>query len=120
MTDHNPQAAQMADESMVRNLAAQAEAIWPQEEPIVRGYQATAILDVGCGTGEISSRLATVFPHARVTGVDLIEAHLAIARQRYQAFGDRLGFQVADAFELPFADRSFDLVVCRHVLQAVP
>lgn len=24
----------MADESMVRNLAAQAEAIWPQEEPI--------------------------------------------------------------------------------------
>ena len=30
----NPQAEQMADESMVRNLAAQAEAIWPQERPI--------------------------------------------------------------------------------------
>jgi hypothetical protein len=27
----NPQYEQMADESMVRNLAAQAEAIWPQE-----------------------------------------------------------------------------------------
>jgi hypothetical protein len=28
--DLNPQAHQMADESMVRNLEAQAQAIWPQ------------------------------------------------------------------------------------------
>lgn len=30
----SPQAREMADESMVRTLAAQANAIWPQEEPI--------------------------------------------------------------------------------------
>jgi hypothetical protein len=30
--DLNPQAKEMADESMVRNLAAQAEAIWPQKK----------------------------------------------------------------------------------------
>ena len=106
---------------MVRNLAAQAEAIWPQEEPIMRGHGAPVdILDVGCGTGEITSRLAGLFPAARVTGVDLIDAHLALARERYAALGDRLTFQRADAFELPFADKRFDLVVCRHVLQAVP
>lgn len=111
----------MADESMVRNLTAQAEAIWPQEEPIMRRHGAPrAILDVGCGTGEISSRLATLFPDAQVTGVDLIEPHLALARERYAAFGDRLRFQEADAFGLPFAAGSFDLVVCRHVLQAIP
>src|SRR5262245_10437370 len=107
MTDRNPQAKQMADESMVRNLAAQAESIWPQEEPIVAGYGAPRdILDVGCGTGEISSRLATLFPAARVTGVDLIEPHLELARSRYAAFGDRLRFLEADAFELPFEARS--------------
>jgi SAM-dependent methyltransferase len=106
---------------MVRNLTAQAEAIWPQEEPIMRRHGAPrTILDVGCGTGEISSRLATLFPDAQVTGVDLIEPHLALARERYAAFGDRLRFQAADAFELPFAAASFDLVVCRHVLQAIP
>jgi len=121
MADRNPQAKQMADESMVRNLAAQAEAIWPQEEPIIRGHGAPRdILDVGCGTGEISSRLATLWPEARVTGVDLIEPHLELARERYAAFGERLRFQQADAFELPFAVGSFDLVVCRHMLQAVP
>jgi len=111
----------MADESMVRNLAAQAEVIWPQEEPIVRGHGAPrGILDVGCGTGEISSRLAALFPDASVIGVDLIESHLELARSRYAALGDRLRFQQADAFELPFAAASFDLVVCRHVLQAIP
>jgi SAM-dependent methyltransferase len=111
----------MSDESMVRNLAAQAEAIWPQEESIVRGYGApTEILDVGCGTGEITSRLARMFASAHVTGVDLLESHLALARSRYVELGDRVQFRQADAFELPFERASFDLVVCRHVLQAVP
>lgn len=121
--DRNPQAKEMADESMVRNLASQADAIWPQEVAIVRRHRlpdAPLVLDVGCGTGEISSRLATELPRARVTGVDLLEPHLALARRRYTALGDRLTFTQADAFELPFAARSFDLVVCRHMLQAVP
>ena len=34
----NPQRSQMADESMVRTLRAQAEAIWPQELPLLRRY----------------------------------------------------------------------------------
>ena len=38
MTELNPQARQMADESMVRNLAAQAQAIWPQEAPLFDRY----------------------------------------------------------------------------------
>jgi ubiquinone/menaquinone biosynthesis C-methylase UbiE len=124
--DRNPQAKQMADESMVRNLAAQAEAIWPQEQLFVRRYFGSAaggpttILDVGCGTGEITSRLAAMFPRATAIGVDIIDAHLALARERYAAFGERVRFQHGDAFELPFAAGSFDLVVCRHMLQAVP
>ncbi len=121
MHPSSPQAQQMADESMVRNLAAQADAIWPQEEPIVRGYPVPAtILDVGCGTGEITARLARVFPAAQIIGVDLIESHLAIARGRCAAFGDRVALQTGDAFELPFPAHAFDLVVCRHLLQAVP
>jgi ubiquinone/menaquinone biosynthesis C-methylase UbiE len=123
MTDLNPQAKQMADESMVRNLDAQARAIWPQEIPLVRRYALPPeprILDAGCGTGEISSRLAELFPKASVLGVDIIDAHLELARSRYARLASRLRFERQSIFELDAGDRSFDLVVCRHVLHSIP
>ena len=121
--DLNPQAAQMADESMVRNLDAQARAIWPQEQPLFRRYLLPAdarILDAGCGTGEISSRLAGLFPQARVLGVDIVDAHLERARSRYASLAPRLAFAHQSIFELQEPDGGFDLTVCRHVLHAVP
>lgn len=123
MTDLNPQAKQMADESMVRNLDAQARAIWPQEVPLIRRYTLPAeprILDAGCGTGEAASRLAELFPQASVLGVDIIDAHLELARTRYERFAPRLRFEHQSIFELSEADHSFDLTVCRHVLHSIP
>ena len=96
MTDLNPQMNQMADESMVRNLSAQIEAIWPQELPLYRRYglgDDIAILDAGCGTGEASSRLAALYPRARVLGVDILDHHLALARSRWAGVGPRLTFE---------------------------
>jgi hypothetical protein len=49
----NPQFEQMAHESMVRNLGAQAVAIWPQERELVLRKPLSAagrVLDAGCGT----------------------------------------------------------------------
>jgi SAM-dependent methyltransferase len=112
----------MADESMVRNLAAQAEAIWPQEEPIFARHDLRdgVVLDVGCGTGEMTARLAARFPKASFVGIDVDEAHLEKARARCATFGSRVRFQAGDALALPFDDSTFDLVVCRHLVQAVP
>lgn len=106
---------------MVRNLAAQAEAIWPQEKAIFERHRCDgAVLDVGCGTGEITARLAETFPAASFIGVDLEPPHLDQAAARCAPFGSRVRFQTADAYALPFPDEHFDLVVCRHMLQAVP
>ena len=119
----NPQEKEMSDESMVRNLAAQADAIWPQEQPLFTRYALStdaSILDAGCGTGEISMRLAGMFEQARLLGIDVIDAHLERARVRCAAFGDRTRFENRSIFELGLPDRTFDLVVCRHVLQAIP
>src|SRR5271157_2850292 len=96
VTKLNPQGKQMADESMVRNLDAQARAIWPQEGALFRRYalpDEPYILDAGCGTGEISWRLAELFPRARVLGVDIIDDHLKLARSRYQSLAPRLSFE---------------------------
>lgn len=121
--DRNPQRDQMADESMVRNLAFQARAIWPQEAPLFRRYALPAaprVLDVGCGSGEISSRLAEAMPAATVVGVDVLESSVALARARHARLAPRLSFVQGDAYALAFPDASFDLVVCRHVLQSIP
>jgi SAM-dependent methyltransferase len=71
------------------------------------------ILDVGCGAGATSLALADAFVDARITGVDLSDALVAVARQRAgnQA---RLRFEVGDAATWSPAEAGFDLIVSRH------
>jgi len=121
--DLNPQEAQMADESMVRNLAAQAAAIWPQEAPIFERYrlpESPRILDAGCGTGEIASRLARRWPGAEVLGMDVLEGSLRLARERHADLAPLLRFEQRSVYALDLPDGSFDLTVCRHVIQSIP
>jgi SAM-dependent methyltransferase len=67
------------------------------------------VLDVACGTGN------TAIPAARasasVTGVDIASNLLAQARQRAAAEHLDIRFDEGDAEELPFPDRSFDVVL---------
>lgn len=64
------------------------------------------VLDVGCGTGWFTRRLAAL-PGLRVTGIDLDAEELAFARSRDR----RSMYLQADALALPFADHSFDQVL---------
>ncbi len=125
LAERNPQAAQMADESMLRTLHFQIEALWPQESNLFARYALPVdarILDVGCGTGEATVRLAAMFPAAAlVCGVDVMPELLAVARSRPgPPMGCMPQFEQGDGFALRFPDASFDLVVCRHVTQLVP
>jgi ubiquinone/menaquinone biosynthesis C-methylase UbiE len=123
MTDLNPQAEQMADESMVRTLDAQARAIWPQEIQLFRRYSLPSnpqILDAGCGTGEAASRLTELFPKAHVLAVDIVDDHLELARSRYAHLASRLAFEHQNLFALSAPDHRFDLTVCRHVIHSIP
>jgi tocopherol O-methyltransferase len=69
------------------------------------------ILDVGCGIGGSSLYLAQKFD-AMVTGITLspVQANRAQERARAAGLQEKSDFQVANALEMPFADRSFDLV----------
>jgi ubiquinone/menaquinone biosynthesis C-methylase UbiE len=121
--DTNPQAGPMGDASMLRTLAHQADAIWPQEQALFDRYALpddARILDLGCGSGEITRRLAGRHPRATLLGIDILESNLAHARSANAAYGERVGFAQGDAFALALPDADFDLVVCRHLSQAVP
>src|ERR1700742_1152457 len=54
------------------------------------------ILDIGCGAAATSLALADALGEAEITGIDLSESLVAVARAR-AAGNDRLRFEVADA-----------------------
>ena len=89
--DRNPQAEQMGDESMVRNLGFQADAIWPQEQGLFDRYQLAGelrILDVGCGTGALLAALHASRPGLELAGIDPCREMLEVARARLDASAD--------------------------------
>lgn len=73
------------------------------------------ILDIGCGAGFLSNALAREGYH--VTGVDLSSDSLQVAC-RHDSTG-KARYVTADAYELPFADRSFDVVTAMDFLEHV-
>jgi ubiquinone/menaquinone biosynthesis C-methylase UbiE len=74
-------------------------------------------LEVAIGTG---LNLPLYPPGARLTGIDLSAAMLAIAQRRAQQLGRPVDLREADAHALPFPDASFDTVVCTFSLCAIP
>lgn len=112
----------MVSDAMVRNLAAQANAIWPLELPLFERYAVPAeplIIDAGCGTGEGTARLAERFPTARIVGIEIEPANVERARARTAEFGERVRIDLGDALAIDAADGHYDLTVCRHVVHAV-
>jgi SAM-dependent methyltransferase len=75
-------------------------------------------LDVGCGTGALTSAVLRVADPAEVQGVDPSDGFLAHAR--HLVADPRARFSVGDARALPFPDGRFDVVVSGLVLNFVP
>jgi ubiquinone/menaquinone biosynthesis C-methylase UbiE len=75
----------------------------------------TSVLDVGCGEGFVTERLAQRLAPAKVLGVDADEGHL---KEEWEArSAPNLSFATGSAYALPFSDGSFDLVCCMEVLE---
>lgn len=72
------------------------------------------ILDVATGTGDVAFRIHKLLPDAKITGVDLSEGMLKIAREKLEKLPvlerHLLAFGKADCLSLPFHDNHFDLI----------
>ena len=84
-------------------------------ERAVAGTAPASVLDVGCGEGVITARLATLLPAAEVEGLDVDDPDLA-AEWAARA-GGNLSFRPGSAYALPHPDRSVDTVCALEVLE---
>lgn len=80
------------------------------------------VLELGCGSGVFTRALLTALPDATITAIDRDDVLLSHARQRLAADVQRgrVTFARADAANLPYPARSFDLVACRCLLMHQP
>ncbi|MGW6447329.1 class I SAM-dependent methyltransferase [Lentzea sp. NPDC055074] len=80
--------------------------------------ESSAVVDLGCGTGSLSVLLAEAGHD--VHGLDFSEEMVKAARAKASAAGVDVDFVPGDAAHPPHRQASFDVVLARHVLWALP
>jgi arsenite methyltransferase len=92
-------------------------ALWPGRRPSA----GTQLIELGCGPGFYSCRLAERFSDMSVTGVDRSESQLRWARERAGALGlSNCRFRQINALELSYADAEFDIVLASRLFTILP
>jgi len=101
----------------VPNIGAPVAAELVREAELRPGER---VLDAACGTGVVAKLAAErVAPGGSVTGLDLNQAMLEVARETTPA-GVAIDWHQAPAAQLPLPDESFDAVLCGMGLQFFP
>lgn len=79
------------------------------------GAKPKNILDVGCASGWMLSKISEKYPKAQYTGVDVYKKAIEYGQKLYK----NLRLISVDAHKLPFKDKFFDLVICTELLEHV-
>ncbi|HEU4705024.1 MAG TPA: class I SAM-dependent methyltransferase [Sphingomicrobium sp.] len=83
-----------------------------------RALNPARILETAAGTGVVTAALHDALPDSDIVATDLNPPMLDVAASRIRS--RKVRFEQADAQSLPFADASFDLVVCQFGIMFVP
>jgi ubiquinone/menaquinone biosynthesis C-methylase UbiE len=84
------------------------------------GDRAIKMLDVGCGTGLLASKLRACLPRVQVCGVDLVSEMLIKGQPRWRRHGGHVFPVQGDSERLPFATGTFDIVTCASSFHHYP
>jgi arsenite methyltransferase len=91
-------------------------ALWPNRRPV----SGTTLIELGCGPGFYSRKLARRFPEISTTGVDRSESQLCWARQRADNEGlNNCVFQRVNALMIPNDSSTFDVLVASRLLTVI-
>lgn len=78
------------------------------------------VLDLGCGTGNLTRTVAERWPRCEVVGVDPSAPFVEAARERAALLGPRVRFELGEADDLSLEDGSVDAALALLVLPFVP
>ncbi|MDY0387587.1 MAG: methyltransferase domain-containing protein [Methanolobus sp.] len=98
--------------------AAEMEILKKQTiDVLLQHAKAKTILDLGCGIGNFTLQMARMNPESKVTGIDLLEATMKQCRLNAIGYDVKNAFfKASSAYELPFDNGEFDIVVCHFML----
>ena len=72
-----------------------------------------SFLDLACGTGILTRKIAEKFPNAKIVGVDITKSYLDVAKQNSNPF-DNISFILDDAEQLRL-DSKFDCITASYL-----
>lgn len=91
-------------------------ALWPDGLP----RHGISLVDIGCGPGTYTRRLAERHPGLRAIGIDRSPLQLRRARAGARNLGvENCRFEMGDAMRLPLADSSVDAVLASRLLMVL-
>jgi ubiquinone/menaquinone biosynthesis C-methylase UbiE len=77
-----------------------------------------SLLDCGCGPGSITAGLASIVTPGQVVGIDIEESQIKLARAQAETqVIPNVRFEVANLYDIPFPDETFDAAFAHTVLQ---
>lgn len=78
-----------------------------------------SILEIACGTGQVTRLLRAKLPGARIVATDLNPSMIDVAK-KIVSEQDKIEWMLADAQVIPFDENSFDAIICQFGLMFVP
>lgn len=116
--EHVAWAYVLCREHLFRDDTARMIAVlWPEGRPAA----GTKLLELGCGPGFYSCRLAEKFRDISVTGFDRSESQLQWARERARALGlTNCSFERVNALQLSSPDADFHILIASRLFTILP
>jgi len=94
--------------------------LWALKEGEIKGDE--KILDIGCGTGAVTIKIAKNLSTGKVVGIDVFKGmsgnspNIALRNAEIEGVIDKVEIQNGNALDLPFENNSFDIVTMGSVL----
>lgn len=115
---HFNQEAEAFDKQVLKNIPKYPEMLTALINAIPDNKETPKILDLGCGTGNITQKIMEKFPNAQVTCLDLSENMIEIAKNKLSSY-ENIEYIIGDFTKTEMTEK-YDAIVSSLALHHIP